>query len=195
MTEFVLVRHGETDWNTEGRLQGSMDIPLNDTGISQARAVASVLATEQWDVVISSPLLRAYDTAVQIVDPLGIAEVDIIIDPRLRERHYGVAEGLLLAERRAQWPDDIWPEAETPEMMDARTGPTMQDLAEKHLGKRVVLVAHGSWIRSALRVVSGHDPAVLDIHIPNASCSWVTFAGDAWQLGELGVAEYAPFSD
>lgn len=195
MTEFVLVRHGETDWNLAGRLQGSQDIPLNAAGISQARSLASLLCAEPWDVVITSPLQRAFETAEQIVDPLGFDTSDIIIDPRLRERHYGAAEGLLLAERRSRWPDDIWPDAETPETMDARTGPAMQELADRYAGKRLVLVAHGSWIRSALRVISNHDPEIVEVVIPNASCSWVSHDGEEWHLGELGVAEHIPLFD
>lgn len=195
MTEFVLVRHGETDWNKVDRLQGSMDIPLNDTGISQARSMASALCTQQWDVVISSPLQRAFETAVQIIDPLGFGPSDIIIDARLRERHYGAAEGLTLAERRSQWPDDIWPDAETPELMDARTGPAMRDITIQHAGKRIILVAHGSWIRSALRVLSDYNPAIMKLVIPNVSCSWVSHEGNGWQLGELGVTEHAPLID
>lgn len=195
MTEFVLVRHGETDWNAEERLHGSIDIPLNARGISQARAVASILCADHWDAIVSSPLQRAYQTAVQIVDPLDFGEADIVVNPLLKERFYGDAEGIDLAERRTRWPDKVWPNAETPEAMDERTGAAMRDLAALYEGKRVVIVAHGGWIRSALRVVSGHDPAVLDIVIPNASCSWVTFADGAWKIGELGIAEYAPLFD
>lgn len=195
MTEFVLVRHGETVWNTEGRLQGSLDIPLNETGISQARAVASVLAEEHWDVVISSPLKRAFDTAVQIVDPLGIPERDIVIDDRLRERHYGAAEGLNLAERETHFPDGVWPDVESHEMLDLRVGPVVEEFADVYAGKRVVLVAHGGWIRSLLRVISDHNPEVIDLPIPNASCTWISHDGEKWQLGDVGIAEHSPILD
>lgn len=80
-------------------------------------------------------------------------------------------------------------------MMDARTDPTMQNLAEKHVGKRVVLVAHGSWIRSALRVVSNYDPEILEIVIPNASCSRVSYDAGTWKIGEPGIADYASAFD
>lgn len=195
MTEFVLVRHGETDWNIEGRLQGARDVPLNATGISQARAVATILAGESWDVVISSPLARAYDTAIQMVDTIGIAESDIVIDSRLKERNYGAAEGLDLAERESRFPDGVWPDVETHEMLDLRTQSVMEEFAKTHAGKRVVLVTHGGWIRSVLRVISSSDAEVSEIHIPNASCSWISHDGHAWQLGNLGVAEHLPIFD
>lgn len=195
MTEFVLVRHGETDWNNAGRLHGSIDIPLNETGISQALAVADLLGGDKWDVVVSSPLQRAFETAVQIMDRLGFETNDIIIDPRLRERFFGDAEGISLNERRTRWPDKVWPNAETPELMDTRTGGAIHDIAAQHAGKRIVLVAHGGWIRSVLRVVSENDPSIEDVVIPNASCSYVSHDGDSWQLGELGVAEHISLSD
>lgn len=188
MTEFVLVRHGETDWNTAGRLQGARDIPLNDAGIAQAKAVASVLSAGRWDVVMSSPLTRAFDTAVEIADQVGIAEHDVVIDERLRERDYGAAEGFDLAERESRWPDGIWPDVETHEALDLRSGPVMQEFAETYAGKRAVIVTHGGWIRSVLRVLSGNDPAIADIVIPNASCSWISHHREKWHLGELGDA-------
>lgn len=192
MTEFVLVRHGETAWNTEGRLQGSRDIPLNSTGISQARAVASVLASERWDVVISSPLARAFDTAVQIVDPLGISEHDIVTDDRLRERHYGEAEGLNLAERENRFPDGVWPDVETHEALDLRTNPVIEEFASSYVGQRVVIVTHGGWIRSVLRAISDHDPEIVDLPIPNASCSWISHDSGGWQIGDIGVVKHLP---
>lgn len=195
MTEFVLVRHGETDWNTAGRLQGSKDIPLNAAGLSQARAVASVLSSGRWDVVISSPLARAFDTAMQIATHLEIAESEIIIDSRLRERNYGAAEGTNLAERESRWPDGNWPDVETHETLDLRSGPVMHELAETYAGKRVVIVTHGGWIRSVLRVLSDHDPEIVELPIPNASYSRLSHDGQKWQLGELGVAEHVPISE
>lgn len=192
MTEFVLVRHGETDWNAAGRLQGSQDVPLNAQGITQARAVAAMLCAEPWDVVIASPLSRAFDTAVQIVDTLGIQMHEILTDVRLQERHYGAVEGLTVLERTTRFPDGVWPDAETDAMLDARSGAVLDELAARYPGQRVMIVAHGGWIRSALRVLSNHHPDVVDIHIANASCSWLTHDGAEWHIGEIGVAEFAP---
>jgi len=195
MTEFVLVRHGETEWNASGRLQGSTDVPLSALGISQARAAAAVLASDTWDVVISSPLQRAYETAVQIVDPLGIATSDIIIDPQLAERSYGAAEGLTIAERDSRFPDGIWPESETRELLDIRVGGALHAIAEAHAGKRIVIVSHGGWIRAALRVMSHHDKQVSGITIPNASCTYASFAEGTWTLGDLAVTDHLPLFD
>ena len=88
----VLVRHGETDWNQERRLQGRTDNPLNGVGRAQARKAGRLLAAEPWDVVVSSPLLRAVQTAHLIADAAGLQPAGTI--PELVERDYGSAEGL-----------------------------------------------------------------------------------------------------
>jgi hypothetical protein len=94
-----LVRHGETDWNVEGRLQGWTDIPLNATGIEQAHAAASVLAGRPIGSVLSSDLSRARDTAAMIAAAAGR---EVLTDPALRERNYGVAEGRLFRSSTAK---------------------------------------------------------------------------------------------
>ncbi len=91
ITTLVLVRHGETAWNVEGRIQGHLDVPLNETGLAQAAAVGKRFRSERFDAIYSSDLIRAFRTASPVV---ANPEVDIIRDPRLRERHLGVLQGL-----------------------------------------------------------------------------------------------------
>ncbi|NQD41453.1 histidine phosphatase family protein, partial [Glutamicibacter halophytocola] len=97
------VRHGQTQWNLEGRLQGSSDIPLNDTGRSQAREAVKVLGAGGWDVIVSSPLSRARETAQIIAEGLGLElgpSYDLLI-----ERDYAQGEGMVETEALALWPD------------------------------------------------------------------------------------------
>ena len=94
-TEIVLIRHGETAWNVELRYQGTSDIPLNDLGVRQAQALADSMRGEHWDVIVSSPLQRAWNTALPIAEAVGIDAGHLIPDPRLMERAFGVVEGLL----------------------------------------------------------------------------------------------------
>lgn len=188
MTEFVLVRHGETDWNAAQRIQGSTDIPLNDLGRTQAKQAADGLRDIAWDVILSSPLQRAYQTAVIITRELGLDESVIVTNPELRERSYGLAEGLTITERLAQFPDDIWPEAETKEDMDVRVGAVLHELALTHAGKRMLVVAHGGWIRAALRIASSFDKKISDTHIANASRTQVYHNGEHWSVGEVGCS-------
>lgn len=187
MTEFVLVRHGETDWNATHRIQGSTDIPLNDLGREQARQAVIGLRDIAWDVILASPLQRAYQTAVIITGELGLDESVIVTNPDLRERSYGLAEGLTILERTAKFPDDIWPEAETKEDMNVRVGAVLHELALTHAGKRVLVVAHGGWIRAALRIASSFDKKISDTHIANASRTYVYHDGEQWSVGDIAI--------
>ncbi len=188
MTEFVLVRHGETDWNATHRIQGSTDIPLNDLGREQAKLAADGLRDIVWDVILASPLQRAYQTAAIIMRELGLDESVIVTNPELRERSYGLAEGLTMIERSARFPDDIWPEAETKEDMSVRVGAVLHELALTHAGKRILVVAHGGWIRAALRIASSFDKKISDTHIANASRTYVYHDGEHWSVGEVGCS-------
>ena len=165
MTTLILVRHGETDWNAERRIQGSTDIPLNDTGRAQAKDLADRLRDELAGhspvVVSSSDLSRAAETARIIAAGLGVGE------PRgyrqLRERSYGIAEGARVDEFRARWGE--WAQAEVPE---AETWPEVRRRALAGLRRAVrdarretapqaptlVVVSHGALIREVIRHAS-----------------------------------------
>ncbi|HEX7954762.1 MAG TPA: histidine phosphatase family protein, partial [Burkholderiales bacterium] len=100
-TKLIRVRHGETDWNVEGRIQGHQDIALNELGLAQADAVGRRLRDERFVVIYSSDLVRAYRTATPVV---ARPETDIVREPRLRERHLGVLQGLTGAEAALHQP-------------------------------------------------------------------------------------------
>lgn len=153
-----LVRHGETDWNTEGRLQGHTDIPLNTRGIEHANAAARALAGRPITAVISSDLARAQQTAVPIATQAG---VPLIRDPALRERHYGSAEGRLntdldrefggkLHERWADH-DFAFEGGETRREAHVRLAQFFSRLLATPPAGEIVVVSHGG----ALRVARG----------------------------------------
>ncbi|MFM2354081.1 MAG: hypothetical protein RLZZ608_1487 [Actinomycetota bacterium] len=153
MTVFALVRHGETDWNRERRIQGSTDIPLNDTGREQARATGALLASRRWTALVASPLTRASETARLIGAEVGLGEPEL--EPRIAERDYGQAEGLTGPEIDAMFPDgaDV-PGREPREAVAERTVAALHDLAARHPGEAVIVVAHGGVIRSVLETVA-----------------------------------------
>src|SRR5659263_225716 len=91
-TVICIVRHGETDWNAQGRLQGREDIELNDAGRQQARKIAAYLSGEHWDAVVSSPLKRAYETAQIVAGILSVSDIEV--EELITERDYGEASGL-----------------------------------------------------------------------------------------------------
>lgn len=149
MTRFFLVRHGETEWNRLHRIQGSSDIPLNDTGRSQARRVGDILARHQFDLIVSSPLSRAMETALIIARRLEMpAPLPV---PLLVERHYGEAEGKTRDELDLLFPPgaDV-PGREDREEVQRRVVGALHDLAIRHPRADIIVVAHGGVIRSVV---------------------------------------------
>jgi len=165
MTELYLVRHGETDWNRQHRIQGLTDIPLNATGRTQARATGRLLARRTWDGIYASPLSRAMETARIIAEEVGLGEPQAI--PELVERNYGDAEGLDFAEVERRYPDRIdVPGQESREAVVARVVPALRALAAQHPGESLIVVSHGGAIRSVLTAV---DPDYSHGMITNGS--------------------------
>jgi probable phosphoglycerate mutase len=164
-TRLIAVRHGETAWNVEARLQGQLDIPLNDRGHDQARRTAESLADDRPDVVITSDLARAHATAQAIAT---FNECPLMLDPGLRERSFGSFEGLTHTEVAQRWPDqsqrwrsrdpDFAPgDGETLRVFYDRCVKATLRIAEAHAGKTVVLVAHGGVLDCLYRAASRVD--------------------------------------
>ncbi|MBU4466013.1 MAG: histidine phosphatase family protein [Actinobacteria bacterium] len=167
MTFLTLVRHGETDWNRDRRIQGTTDIPLNDTGRQQARDAAILLRTQLDDVpltVVSSDLSRARETAEIIAAELGVAGPRVY--PALRERAYGEAEGIQSDEFSTRWGNwhtaDV-PGAETRDRLRARalkalrtvTRDARRDTAPA--AASLIVVSHGALIRELIRHASREE--------------------------------------
>jgi probable phosphoglycerate mutase len=148
VTELVLVRHGETEWNRVGRVQGLTDVPLNDTGRAQARHAGLRLAHEHWDAVATSPLSRAAETARILAEELGLPEPEQV--DALVERNYGEAEGLTGAEIDARFGGVVQARESREQVVD-RVRPALLELAERHPGGRVLVVSHGGVIGSLVR--------------------------------------------
>lgn len=151
MTTVCLVRHGETDWNVIGKLQGTTDIPLNEVGIGQAEECADHLAQSEWDLIITSPLLRAKGTAEIINKKLQIPLIEMTA---FVERSFGDAEGMTAKERIAQFPDNQYPNQENRELFIKRLITGMEDIKQTHTNKKILLVAHGAVINAILAVLS-----------------------------------------
>jgi broad specificity phosphatase PhoE len=147
MATLLLVRHGETDWNATGRLQGHTDRPLNDYGRRQARELADRLADDGIAAIYASDLSRAKETAEIVGARLGLP---VVIDEDLRERDWGSWEGLTPAER-----DAVVFEGETQEAHRARLMRAVGVIAERHPGQRVVVVTHGGSMRRVQAAVTG----------------------------------------
>ena len=192
-TRICFVRHGETNWNAERRMQGHIDIPLNANGISQAERLANALirVKHSFDVIYSSDLERALHTANAVARALSL---DVQITPRLRERNVGKLQGLLLAEAPVLLPE-IWQKHIARELdHDLGGGESirtfhqrMQDILElflsEHRGQSVLAVSHGGSLDMIYRIVTQQ---ALDAErvavVPNTSLNWITHDGSTWSV-------------
>ena len=163
LTRLILIRHGETDWNAQARLQGQLDVPLNARGRRQAASLAEALRHEGLSAVISSDLSRARDTASALASALGLP---LALDVGLRERCFGVLQGLtrqqmdqhqpLLARRWHRREPDFAPEgAESLRDFQARCLATVARLAATHAGRCLALVSHGGVLDGLYRAATG----------------------------------------
>ena len=163
MTELILIRHGETDWNVQGRFQGQIDVPLNATGQRQAALMAERLEREghRFDAFYCSDLLRTRQTAAPASARLVLAAAP---DAGLREQHFGVLEGLSFDEVRARhpellaaWlrhdPDYALPEGESVRAFHARVVGALRALVRRHAGGRLAIVTHGGVLDMVYRTV------------------------------------------
>ena len=178
LTTFALVRHGQTDWNAQRRLQGSTDIPLNDVGRGQARDAVATLSGYEWDAIVSSPLSRAAETADLIAAGLGLSVARRV--PELTERSFGPAEGLQAGpELEALRVPGGFRGAESDDEAAARGLGAFEALAEEFAGQRVLVIAHGTLIRLSLGRALGRTLQTID----NAALNLAHHhAVDGWQL-------------
>jgi broad specificity phosphatase PhoE len=178
MTTFLLVRHGETDWNRENRFQGHADPPLNELGRSQARELATSLARDGIDAVYASPLQRARETAEIIARALAL---DVGTDPRLMEVDVGSWSGLTRDDVAARFPEAFdrwragshgWAGGETYEELATRVLRALREIAARHPGGTVLVIGHGGTVRSMLAHAARLDLASHRTVVgPTANCS------------------------
>ena len=165
MTTILLARHGETDWNSERRWQGHADPPLNEVGREQARELAETLTDGAIDVVYSSDLLRAHETALIVGERLGLP---VAVDVGLREVDVGDWSGRVHSEIEGLDPDGYrrwreggkgWAGGESYEEMGQRVVAAVLRLAARHPGLTVLIVTHGGSIRACRATAAGLDYA------------------------------------
>ena len=178
-TRIIAIRHGETAWNVDKRIQGQLDIGLNDVGRWQATQVAQALGDEVVDAIYASDLLRAWQTAQAIAEVTGCPPHPHV---GLRERGFGQFEGRTYAEIEANWPDmsrqwrqrePLWapPGGESLVTLRERVWTTLSDLAAQHIGGQMVVVAHGGVMDMLYRLATGQG-----LQAPRA-----------WELGNAAI--------
>ena len=194
-TSLILIRHGETEWNSEGRLQGHEDVPLNRLGLAQAEALGTRMAGERFHALYSSDLSRALATAQRIAAATGH---EVKRDRRLRERHLGALQGVHrdTADRempevyvlyKASDPDYVIPGGESTRQFSSRVLACIDDLMRRHTGETVVVVAHGGVLDQVYRHVKGLPIAgPRAFTLLNASLNRLCFEAGQWRMGEWG---------
>jgi len=198
-----MVRHGETAWNAEGRVQGQLDIPLNDEGQWQARATADALAGHDFTAIYCSDLMRVRQTAEPSARRLALP---VSYTAELRERHYGMFETLTYVEVREKFPEqyarfrDKDPDfdfegGESLRGFNERSLKVVEEFIARHSGEQIVVFTHGGVLEMVYRrarAVGLSSPR--DFEIPNAGINWIETTPDEWkvsawaQVGHLEAA-------
>lgn len=208
MTELILIRHGETPWNRERRMQGQLNTPLSGLGLAQAEATGARLAAHAFTALYSSDLKRAHDTASAISRCSG---KPIVVDPALRERAFGIFEGLTADEISQKYPaenerfaardpDYVIPGGESARAFYERALACMERIAGRHRGECVVVVTHGLVLDTLYRAARNMpiEPK-REAPLYNASLNtfrreaqgWIEVAwGDVSHLATVGVTDY-----
>ena len=190
-TTVIVIRHGETEWNRERRMQGTTDTRLSDLGRLQASALGRRLKERGFTGLYSSDLSRARDTAQAIAQHTGR---HLVIDPRLQERRFGIFEGLLAAEIRTRYPDEHArfasrdpdyevPGGESASAFTARCLGCLAEIAMRHPGEEVVVVSHGLVLDALYRVAHGlahGEPR--PVPLINASMNHFGYGASAWRM-------------
>jgi uncharacterized phosphatase len=190
-THIGLFRHGQTDWNINFLLQGVTDIPMNSTGIEQVKTAARALQKSDWDLVLTSPLGRARETAKIIAEHLGFDEVfeqDLLI-----ERSFGEAEGLAYEQWKTKYSNlDEIPGGESKSELTARSELLLETFASTHPGKRILAISHGALIRTVLSISSEYKLPREGERLGNASLNIVSHQESSWTVTKYDLD---PLSD
>jgi probable phosphoglycerate mutase len=193
VTEFLLIRHGETYWNRALRFQGHIDVPLNDIGITQADRLSRHLQAGEWADAVhlhSSDLTRAMQTARPLATEVRALQPQV----SLREQGFGIFEGKSVAELQQDMPE-LWqqwrrfeadfelPGGESTRRFHARILQALTDLAESHRGERLVIVTHGGVLDMLWRTVQGQSlDGYRQCVIPNAGLNHVAWEDGRWRI-------------
>ena len=194
-TLLIAIRHGETEWNSQGRFQGHLNSGLNAEGLAQAAALAERLAGERFDLLLSSDLGRALQTASAIAMRTGH---EVVVEPRLRERRMGIFQGLTPAEVLARYPDEyarfrtgdpdyVIPEGESMRQLFERSVACFTELAARHAGLTLATVTHGGVLAMLYRHARAMPlEAPRDFTLHNTGVNRFRHRLGAWELQSWG---------
>jgi broad specificity phosphatase PhoE len=190
-THFGLFRHGQTDWNINFLLQGVTDIPMNATGIEQVRTASKAIRRDDWDLVLTSPLGRARETAEIIAEQAGfdqILKMDLLI-----ERSFGEAEGLDYDQWKAKYSSlDEIPGGESRTELIQRSQALLDTIEKNHPGKRILAISHGALIRTLIAISSNNELPRDGERLGNASLNVVSHLEATWSVTKYDLEPLSP---
>lgn len=188
MTTLCLVRHGETDWNAIGKLQGREDIPLNDRGRKQAEMVGAFLKNSEFAAIVTSPLLRAKQTA-EIVNRY-VGSLPFIENSDFIEKDYGEASGMTVPERDSHFSDGKIPGMESFDLIKKRVLRGLSTVKDQFPDQPVLLVAHGGLINVILAVFSNGEIGTGKTKLFNTCISHIETFGDSWKIIDYNCIDH-----
>ncbi len=183
--KIYLIRHGETDWNLQGRFQGREDIPLNETGILQAERCGSALQGEHFQAIITSPLSRAKKTAEIIAEYLDIPQ--LIIEEGITERDFSKVSGMTPAQREAFYASGEEDDKEPWELLCSRMITNLHKYAKLYPNSNIIMVSHGASINSVLSVLSSGKTGTGKIILKNTCINIIHYEGEKLRLGQYNM--------
>lgn len=183
MTKICLVRHGLTDYNAQRKLQGASDIPLNREGEYQAECAREKLKDYHFDVIITSPLMRAYRTA-EIINEYHGLEIETMDE--LKEQSFGPLEGHHIDDVHEKYPDGIFPGAETFESLSNRVAGAISEIERKYPDKHILLTAHSRTIKSILSLYS-EEIHMFETKLDNCSLSHIECVDSKWSVNDFNI--------
>lgn len=184
--KIFLIRHGQTDWNLEGRFQGREDIALNERGILQAIECGNAIKGEEINAVVTSPLIRARRTAEIIADEIGANQ--IIIEEGITERDFSKVSGMTPKEREAFYASGEEDDKEPWELLSKRMMTNIEKYAKLYSGHNIVMVSHGASINCVLAVLSEGRTGTGKIVLKNVCINIINYEDDKITLGEYNLS-------
>lgn len=187
MTKIYIARHGETNWNKAGRLQGATDIPLNETGKKQAEECRRFFIERKIEAIFTSPLLRASKTAKIINEGFDLPLIEM---PEFKERKFGKAEGMTYEERTKVFPRKNYPNQENYKVFRRRLEMGLKKIQEAYPNEEVVLVAHGAVIHTIFQIVKNAEFFPQHARLSNGGVSTIQYMEEHWWLEQYNCTEH-----
>jgi len=187
MTNICLIRHGETEWNVLGKIQGTTDIPLNENGMQQARMCRDYLKAFEWDVIVTSPLIRAKKTAEIINETLQLQLIEM---EEFREKSFGDAEGKTREERENLYPNLEYPNQESRSDLMHRLMLGLEKILSAFPDQNVLLVAHGAVIHMLLHTLLDDHSELNNMYLKNACISNIFYQNNKWNVKNYNLIDH-----